>query len=247
MAIELFIGMPGTGKSFAMLYRVLELTQMGWKCFVSDIVGEWAEDSWRWAGQPPPIYNYENVKDDIEEIDKGCVIRFDGSQPRLECARQARHHANCWYVDDEIDMVAIAQGWADNPLKDFVHRGRHLATPYGIRKGNILGAARRLQYLHTDLSGMADILNIFRVRGSTTIKRLAEEGWLSAEQLKHAQTMENLHFFHSVAASEELARKHLVRLPKLPPKFKPEGHNAPPAPGAPSNQPALPFEAPEED
>jgi hypothetical protein len=220
MTIELFIGMPGTGKSMLMQYRVKELVDRGWKCFVSDIVSEWSADSWRWGGNPPKIHNAQDIISDIEGVEGGCIIRFDDTFPRLEAATVARRHANCFYVDDELDMVATTGGWHENPLKDFVHRGRHLRTDFGVREGHILGAARRLQYMATDLTGMADTLNIFRLRGKPTVKRIEDEGWLFADQLKYCQNMPNLHFFQCVAQSDEKPRKFLIKLPPGAPAAK---------------------------
>lgn len=213
MAIKLFLGCPGAGKSLAIQDLVYESTKQGWPCFVIDHCLEWLTHSLneqtgeldkpniRWRGKPPLIIRVpidspdEATEEGLEK--NACLVHesIDGWTPEL-VAKQALRFGNCIYVDDEIDMFAVYKGWEENPLKEFIHRGRHMMNERNdITKMHVFGAARRPQNLHTDLTSMADEVFTFRVQGKTTLKRVVDEGYILPEQVEIARNMDNLDYF----------------------------------------------------
>ncbi len=214
MGVTLALGVPAAGKTLALQDLVHDACLEGWVCYAVDRPGEWAKNlpdgkpNPRWRGAPPLI---EDASDDYDaafeqalaardaaaESGTGRVLRFGYPWEPLDVAEILRDVGDGIYVDDEIDYAALKQGWDENPLRDFVHRGRHLPDAEGVpREVHIMGAARRPQSLHTDVTSMAEQVLIFRISGKWTLKRVEEEGWLEGQQLLTARTMPNLRYFH---------------------------------------------------
>lgn len=205
--ITLFIGVPGAGKTLG-AQNVTAIASQEWPCFVIDHTPEeWGpvfegRENPRWYGNVPfildvPYGTTENTLDFLSEHDKG-IFRFcqgDGWEPR-EVALLTMLRGDAYYVDDEIDLFATYKNWQDNPLKEFVHRGRHLLNADGVSSEvHVIGCARRVQNLHTDLTAMTDQAYIFRSQGARTIARLREEGYLEGDQLEEVRSLENLQYF----------------------------------------------------
>ena len=198
MSIRLFIGVPGAGKTLAMQDYTRALCASGWPCLVIDRADEWrADDNPRWRGHPPEVRDVPHTTDlgklaeDLEG-EKG-VLRFNAPWEPLDVAHVANLLGNTVYVDDEIDLAAVYVGWRENPIRNMVHRGRHLPNMRGIpSEVHILGAARRPQNLHTDLTSMADEVMLFRVNGAATLKRVVQEGYV--EDPDEVVTLPNLDY-----------------------------------------------------
>lgn len=178
MSITLFYGVPGAGKTTAMMDYV-NMHAFHQRFFVVDRVGEWGindpenfdKPNPRWRGRRLPII--EVSKDEETDFSQNGIYLFQYPWEGNEVAEVCRAVGNATYVDDEIDLVATFKGWTESPLRDFVHRGRHLPNADGeIGRVNILGAARRPQNLHTDLTSLADQVLIFRVQGHRTLERM---------------------------------------------------------------------------
>lgn len=165
---------------------------------VVDRAGEWFAESPRWRGSKPPLYLAEGTEgeliDEIEEAEGG-IWCFQAPWEPLQVAKLVQAIGDCVYVDDEIDLFAVYKDWLSNPLRDFVHRGRHLANRHGEPKQvDILGAARRVQNLHTDLTSMADEVMVFRSQGKQTMKRLVEEGYIEDDEQERVRSMPNFRY-----------------------------------------------------
>lgn len=199
--ISLFYGVPGAGKTTAMMDFVAQhaLEQV---FFVVDRAGEWSVGSpdhasspnprWRGADIPISVVEPDSVPDEWEPG----VYLFQYPWEGIEVAELARSVGNVTYVDDEIDLVAVYKGWESSPLRDFVHRGRHLPNANGdICEVHILGAARRPQSLHTDLTAMADQAMIFRVQGYRTLKRLVDDSYVEETDWDEIRTLPNFEYF----------------------------------------------------
>lgn len=197
MTIKLFIGVPGAGKTLAMQDYVRNLCA-DWPCLTMDRADEWrAEDNPRWRGHSPEVLDVPHTTDlaklakDLEG-QKG-VLRFNAPWEPLDVAHVTNLLGNAVYVDDEIDLAAVYVGWRDNPIRNMVHRGRHLPNQHGEPcEVHVLGAARRPQNLHTDLTSMADEVMLFRVNGAMTLKRIVAEGYV--EDAEEVQNLPNLHY-----------------------------------------------------
>lgn len=210
--ITLFVGMPGTGKTQAMMDFVREQSSTH-RFLVPDRAGEWGEHhpeapgqpNPRWRGKPPPLVHVPlEIAGDpdaafawFEEQPPAGVFLFGHPWEGLDVAAVCTAIGNCVYADDEIDLVAQLGGWKDNPLREVVHRGRHLPNAQGeVCKVAILGACRRPANLHPDLSAMAEQAFIYRVQGKLTLNRLREDSWIEDEEWETVRTLPNLHFRH---------------------------------------------------
>lgn len=202
MSVHLFLGVPGAGKTQAMVDRCAEQAKTH-VFMVCSKAREWEDLSsprWRGKGKKLPIYpiavlpdKRDDVVSDLLEVDHGIYI-FPHPWEPWQVAEVCRDVGNAVYVDDEIDMFAEYRSWNSNPLRDFVHRGRHLPNINGDPSTvDIYGAARRVQNLHTDLTSMADEAMVFRSQGKHTIKRLVEEGFIDDAEIPVVRTMENMY------------------------------------------------------
>ena len=174
---------------------------------IIDRTNEWAyvdkdgDKNPRWRGDPPPLTIIDDTGDEgsIRETLIGCrdrglsaVFRSDDA---AEVGRWVRRIGDLVYCDDEIDLTARSKGWLENPLRAFVHTGRHLKDEEGYpREVHILGACRRVQNIHTDLTEMAEEVFIFRSQGKNTIKRIIDEGWAEDADLESIKTQPNLSY-----------------------------------------------------
>jgi hypothetical protein len=212
MAIKLFLGVPGGGKTLAMQDLVYESTKQGWPCFVIDNAFEWlthtldGEINIRWRGRPPFIIRAPHIDADEGELmgaideayERNAALvfeKFDGWNP-MAVANLMTIRGNAIYVDDEIDLFATYKGWEENPLRNFIHRGRHMPNADNEpTQVHVYGASRRPQNLHTDLTSMADEVFVFRIQGVNTLKRVVAEGYILPNDVEDARTMENLDFY----------------------------------------------------
>lgn len=203
MSVNLWVGVPGAGKTQGMVDAVAR--QAKTHLFtVSSHAGEWEDTAaprWRGQGKKLPIYpiqvgpnKQEQVIQDLLDAQTGVYIFGYGWEP-IDVAAVTLAVGNAVYVNDEIDLFATYKNWEMNPLRDFVHRGRHLRNINGdVCTADIYGAARRVQNLHTDLTSMADEVIVFRSQGKHTIKRLVDEGYIDDAEVEHVRTMPNMQF-----------------------------------------------------
>lgn len=203
MAVSLFVGVPGAGKTQAMV-DLCAKQAMTHVFMVCSQAREWEDlksPRWRGQGKKLPIVSVgatpdkrDDVVEELLEVKNGVFV-FGYPWEPWEVANVTRDVGNAVYVDDEIDMFAEYKSWSTNPLRDFVHRGRHLPNINGDPSTvDIYGAARRVQNLHTDLTSMADEVLVFRSQGKHTIKRLVEEGYIDDAEVEHVRAMPNMQF-----------------------------------------------------
>jgi len=217
MTVSLWFGVPGTGKTQAMCDAV-NLQAESQLFFVADRTNDWSLDdsNKRWRGKAPPgltlgieeFQEYtkkgivESLEDYLAEIDTGVIV-FQ-QWPEWEVAEYGKEIGNCCFVSDEIDTVATYKDWGINPLRDFVHRGRHIPNRLGVMGlAHIYGAARRPQSLHTDITSLADEVTVFRVNGHHTIKRLIADSIIEPEQESLVTELKDFHFYQWKSTGEK--------------------------------------------
>ena len=215
--ISLALGLPATGKSQWCQDYVLAHARSH-RFLVVDRADEWRADTHRWRGQKWRGWDSRFAKlarsvghsfivdgapwfldvpggraPQLDELPGSGVIRFGYPWEGEAVAELARELGNCCYVDDELDLVALQSGWPKNPLRDFAHRGRHLPNAAGVvGQVHVLGAARRAQSLHIDVTTLADQVAVFRLRGGRTLERLVEDGILTDELVRVPWSKEEL-------------------------------------------------------
>lgn len=211
MTTTLFIGVPGSGKTLAMQDMVSMAVDADWPCLVIDRALEWlphdleGQPNARWRGRAPRIVRIPFTDDDaaLDAIqtdlsDNGAAVYvfegFDGWKP-MSVAKLTGLVGDAYYVDDEIDIFATYKAWDASPLKEYLHRGRHTPDADGHpRQVNILGAMRRPQNVHTDLTSLADEAFIFRVQGEKTVSRLINDGFILSAHEGDVQRQPDLSF-----------------------------------------------------
>jgi len=195
MTTKLWLGMPGSGKTLAMMDTVRAEAARGHSFFVVDRAGEWGPGEIRWRGRTPariltaphPTTAPDDIRDwlaDAVETDgPGAVVLFRYPWEGRDVAQWVQSIGDVTYTDDEIDLVATYSAWEDNPLRNFIHRGRHLPDADGVvRKVHVFGAARRPQNLHIDVTSLADEVMTFRIQGARTLKRLVDDTLLDGAE-----------------------------------------------------------------
>jgi len=194
MAIKLAYGLPGTGKS-TLLHDLVRVQSNAQRFFCMDYDASWGPDGFAWRGKPPQNLSvFQKGSGDWERLhsafvagdaeampDAGCFVFRNYSA--AEVAQYVKDVGNATYVDDEIDKTARKEGWLLSPLRAIVHEGRHLVNALGdICTANIMGACRRPQNIHTDLTDIADEIFVFRVQGDRTLGRLLADNTIEKEE-----------------------------------------------------------------
>jgi hypothetical protein len=198
--IVLAYGLPGTGKSTLLhdLVRAQATTQL---FFVNSHSLEWHPEASHWRGRPPPgmrIVQGEDALDEVTESppESGVLVCMNCEAENIIQSVISAGHST--YVDDEIDLVAKKEGWVQSPLKEIVHRGRHLQNAEGeFTQCNILGACRRPQNLHTDMTDIYDEVYVFRLKGGNTKDRLKRDSLIEDDsEWDTVRALPNFHFKH---------------------------------------------------
>lgn len=199
MAFKFWLGVEGSGKTQGMMDYVAADAE---NCFfVCDGRGEWGPHDrygnpnprWRgavprmWCAPPPPLT--DELRRGLEAArHQGGIVRFPWPWTGREVAQLAIDVGDVVLVDDEIDETATYVDWEENPIRDIIHRGRHVADDAGaIREVHLLGAARRAQNIHIDLTQLASAVCMFHLQGKRTLSRCLEEEWLLPEQVPEVQ------------------------------------------------------------
>lgn len=195
MAIQLAYGMPGTGKS-TLLHDLVASQFHLQRFFVVDHEAGWGPDGAHWRGAPPPIHLFYPGTPLPEEWPETGVFVFRGYDGR-DVAQLVAAVGDATYVDDEIDKAGRKSGFDDSPLRAIVNEGRHLENAKGEhRECHIIGAARRPQKLHNDLSEMADQVYVFRCQGTRTLGRLLDDNHIDEPDWDVVADLPNFHFLH---------------------------------------------------
>jgi hypothetical protein len=210
VTIVLAYGVPGAGKTTLLhdLVKAQEGAQLFWTVGNG---GGWGPDSVQWRGKPPRnlwlLRPYDGLPDPLPE--KGVLV-FRGWDP-LQVAELCVQHTGV-YVNDELDVSARAKGWRENPIRRIVHEGRHLEDENGeyVGEAHLMGACRRPQNLHTDVSELADNIYVFRCKGHNTFTRLINDGTIKPDQVEQVEQLKDFHCWWSPASGQG----QWLRIPK---------------------------------
>lgn len=185
----LAFGLPGMGKT-TFLHDFIVEEGAGHRFFIVDRADEWTPEAVHWRGKAPPM----RVVEDGERISHS-----DFEEPGLyvfrgwnawRVARLAIEVGNVVVVDDELDLSATKEGWKESPFREIVHQGRHLRNAEGeICAVHLLGACRRPQSLHPDVTAIADRVLIFRINGALTLDRLRRDAYIEDEEWDTIRTL----------------------------------------------------------
>lgn len=234
MSIRLAFGVPGAGKS-TLLHDLVAAHAQTHRLLVQDNEAQWGPDGVHWRGRPPKLLrvfyeaDFEAFRAEALEGDEPPppgVYVFRGVDPNA-VAQLCAEIGDTVYVNDEIDRIARRKGWETSALRDIVHEGRHLEAADGEhRQVHLLGACRRPQNLHTDLTDLCDEVFCFRLKGKNTRDRLLADNVIEDEaEWERIRALPNFEFKHM--PSEQWLR------------LAPVGNGAPPtAPQLPAAAPA---------
>jgi hypothetical protein len=200
--ILLAYGMPGAGKS-TLLHDMVKAQASVMRFFVLDHEAGWGPEGAHWRGNPPPVTLVQG-EDELKRLEEIPTEEFPPTGVFVfrnveasDVASLAVAKGDTTYVDDEIDLVGRRKGWETSPLRAIVHQGRHCLDEEGEpRVLHIMGACRRPQNLHTDLTDLVDQVFIFRVHGSRTLKRLLDDALIEDAQWPVVRELPNFHFMH---------------------------------------------------
>ncbi len=176
------------------MHDLVRIQSTSQRFFVRDGDFSWGTDAAHWRGRPPAGL-LEFYKELPQELPEHGVFAFRGIDGR-EVAAHATRLGCAVYVDDEIDKAGRKEGFDNSALRDIVNEGSHILSPdeSAIHSVHILGAARRPQKLHNDLSEMADEVFIFRINGSQTLQRLEGDNHLEPQERERIVTLPKFHF-----------------------------------------------------
>lgn len=165
----LYLGEPGTGKSYLMRDHVERMAEDPELVFL--IVDH--DDSWAEQFPETPIFDSPAAW----WANPARVAIFRGV-PGGQVAQLAIDIGWAVYVDDECD-AAISESWKTNPIREIVKRGRHLRN----RAGQVTGvtamlATHRPANLPTDVIGLFERVYIGRLRSFNDAERVYREGWI---------------------------------------------------------------------
>lgn len=180
--IILCAGMPGSGKS-TLMHWLVSIQSRTHRFFIVDHEAGWGADAPLWQGNVPHIHAITYAGQKLpEKFEDAGVYIFRNWEP-FAVADLAVRTGNVVYVDDEIDKTARRKGWDSSGLRRIVHEGRHLPNAKGeICELHIIGACRRLQNLHTDITDIADQFFIFKLKGRNTLKRMHDDSLIDSDE-----------------------------------------------------------------
>jgi hypothetical protein len=201
--IVLAYGVPGAGKS-TLLHDMVKAHEDTHRIFVHDHEAGWGADGVHWRNSPPKqlqIVQGESELDALEHLDanerpaRGVFVFRNVESERI--LQLAVKWGDVVYVDDELDKAGRKKGFDDSALRAIVNEGRHLINDAGEPSQlHVLGACRRPQKLHTDITDLADEVYIFRCQGSRTLGRLKDDSMIEDEEEEEVRNLPNFHFLH---------------------------------------------------
>lgn len=196
--IILAYGLPAMGKTTLM--HDLIRAHPDHRFFVVDHSKEWGPDAGHWRGHPPETLEIVYKGKPFPEFQPSGVYVFRGFEGR-EVASLLLQMRGGVYVDDEIDVAARRKGWDNSPLRTIVHQGRHIVGPdddpeEDSFEAHIIGACRRPQNLHTDITDIASEIYVFRLKGNRTLKRLLDDSLIDDDEWDMIRELPPFHFKH---------------------------------------------------
>ena len=197
MAVVLFYGVPGAGKTLA-LHDYLR-THPDHRFFVVDRAGEFDRGAWHWRGQPPAqlyVIGRRPAAELADALPSSGVFVFRGWEA-WAVAQLVIDLGDAVFVDDELDFAAQQVDWLRNPLRAICHQGRHQKNARGeVCANHILGACRRPQNLAADLTQVAEQVFIFRMQGDLTLNRLERDSMIEPSERDTIRNLPLLHYKH---------------------------------------------------
>lgn len=178
--IRLFLGLPGAGKTTTM--KRLLLNEPGHRYFVVDHTGDWLPGSKLWGGTTPRnlMVAANALEAAPEEFPRSGIFVFPGWTTEA-VARLAIAHGPSVLVDDEADMI-LRKGWDASPVREFIHRGRHVQNARGeFVEVHMMAATRRPANLHPDFSLVNEVF-VFRSMGDLTRDRLLRDAFIATDE-----------------------------------------------------------------
>lgn len=201
--IDLAYGLPGTGKS-TLLHDLVGAQSEAQLFLVNDHEAAWGYDGAHWRGKQPTGLGLIIGDEKLEELlgqpvdarpDSGVLVFRNVEHERI--LELAVHWGDCTYVDDELDKAGRKKGFDDSALRSIVNEGRHVMNSDGEPcEIHILGACRRPQKLHNDITDLADQYYLFRCKGSRTIDRLTDDDLIEDEDEAELKALPDFAFIH---------------------------------------------------
>lgn len=197
--ISLSFGLPGTGKS-TLLHQLVRAQAPSQLFLVHDHEAGWGYDSPLWTGKPPPLDIVQGEDEakgllDEERPDRGIFVFRNA--PTEAISELAIAWGDLTVVDDELDKGGRKKGFDDSLLRSIVNEGRHLLNAEGEPcQLHVLGACRRPQKLHNDLTELADEVYIFRSMGARTLARLEDDAFLEEEDVEKVRSLPDFALLH---------------------------------------------------
>lgn len=193
--ISLAYGMPGSGKS-TLLHDIVRKLFLEHRVFVCDHEAQWGEDGLHWRNRPPPMrVLYKGAElPELEQWPETGVFVFRGYDGR-EVAELARQVGWCTLVDDEADKLCRKEGFDKSAMRAIANEGRHLINARGeYTQVHFIGACRRPQKLHNDISELADQVFVFRCQGTRTQGRLLDDNHIDESETQRIAELPNFHY-----------------------------------------------------
>lgn len=184
MPATIYLGAPGSGKTFLMRSHVEAISmEEGAPVIVGVDHGEKpGHPSWK---DLPGVKMYRSIP---EWWYDPCRLAFFQGVPPLEVARLAIEIGWSIYVDDECDDIVRDGKWNENPLREIVKRGRHLANRAGVvTEVHAMLATHRPANLPTDVQGLFDRVYIGYLYAFNDADRLYREGWVGEPSVQEVQ------------------------------------------------------------
>jgi hypothetical protein len=187
VSTDLYLGAPGSGKSYLMREHVRSLAEEpGVVILVCDHGEKAGEPGW---SSIPGARSYTTIAQFWREPSRVAVFQSVSAVDVAQCAIDVGWSV---YVDDEVDGLVTEGNWKVNPLREIVKRGRHLPNKAGqITSVSAMVATHRPANLPTDLSGLFSRVYIGRLYAYNDADRVYREGWVAERNVTDVQARLN--------------------------------------------------------